>query len=303
VVDQRELDPAVGPLFSPRLVEVVRGEARVACVLNRTGRARLLACAACRTLARCTTCDAAVGLEVARDDQPEQLGCRRCGTQRPVVCTSCGGHRFKQLRLGVSRAAEELAALAGTEVAEVTAATPDDDPGLRAARVLIGTEAVLHRLDAVDVVAFLDLDQELLSLRYRAAEQTLALLARAGRLVQRAAARRGADRGLVLIQTRTPDHPAVDAAVHADPGRLVRSELPMRRALGLPPITAVAAISGEGAEQLVESLEPGDDVTIQGPREGRWRVVAPDHDRLSAVLGAGLRPPARVRVEVDPLRL
>jgi primosomal protein N' (replication factor Y) len=219
------------------------------------------------------------------------------------VCTVCGGHRFKQLRLGVSRAREELAALAGTEVAEVTSVTPDQDPLLRSARVLIGTEAVLHRLDAVDVVAFLDLDQELLSLRYRAAEQALALLARAGRLVQRAAARRGVDRGLILVQTHTPEHPAVDAAVHADPGRLVRSELPMRRALALPPVTAMAAISGEGAPALVEALDPGDDVAVQGPRDGRWRVVAPDHERLSAVLAGAPRPAARVRVEVDPLRI
>jgi primosomal protein N' (replication factor Y) len=303
VVDQRELDPALGPLFSPRLVEVVRGDQRVACVLNRTGRARLLACGACRTLARCTTCEAAVAMEGATEDEPEHLGCRRCGTRRPVVCTVCGGHRFKQLRLGVSRAREELAALAGTEVGEVTAATPDADRALRTARVLIGTEAVLHRLDAVDVVAFLDLDQELLALRYRAAEQALGLLARAGRLVQRAAARRGADRGLVLVQTRTPDHPAVDAALHADPGRLVRSELPMRRALGLPPVTAVAAISGEGAEAFVSGIDGGDDVAVQGPRDGLWRVVAPDHDRLSDVLAGVPRLAARVRVEVDPLRI
>jgi primosomal protein N' (replication factor Y) len=162
---------------------------------------------------------------------------------------------------------------------------------------------VLHQLAAVDVVAFLDLDQELLSLRYRAGEQALALVARAGRLVQRGAARRGEDRGLVLVQTRTPEHPALDAAVHADPDRLVRSELPMRRALGLPPATALAAVSGPAAEEFVAAIPPTDEVAVQGPREGTWRVVAPDHARLSEVLAQVPRPSGRVRVEVDPLRI
>jgi primosomal protein N' (replication factor Y) len=307
VVDQRQLDPALGPLFSPRLVELVRGDARVACVLNRTGRARLLACGACRTLARCTTCEAAVSLAARADgagaEAPEGFACERCGATRPAVCTVCGAHRFKNLRLGVGRAREELAVLAGTEVAEITAATAADDPGWRDARVLIGTEAVLHRLDAVDVVAFLDLDQELLSLRYRAAEQALALVARAGRLVQRAAVRRGDGRGLVLVQTRTPEHPALDAAVHADPDRLVRSELPMRRALGLPPTTALASISGAAAAEYVAAIPAVADVAVQGPRDGTWRVVAPNHDRLAAVLAEVPRPAGRVRVEVDPLRI
>ncbi|MEZ5168309.1 MAG: hypothetical protein R2695_18215 [Acidimicrobiales bacterium] len=37
--------------------------------------------------------------------------------------------------------------------------------------MLIGTEAVLHRIDRADVVAFLEFDQELLAPRQRAAEQ------------------------------------------------------------------------------------------------------------------------------------
>jgi primosomal protein N' (replication factor Y) len=295
VVDQRELDPALGPLFSPRLVDLLRGDDRVLCVLNRTGRARLLACASCATLARCEACDAAVGL----DDDGTGLVCGRCGTNRPMVCLACGGARFKNLRLGVSRAREELEALAGTPVAEVTAATPDHDPGLATARVLVGTEAVLHRVPRAGVVAFLDFDQELLAVRYRAAEEALGLLARAGRLV----ARGGAGRGLVLVQTRTPDHPAVFAAVHADPDRLVRGELPMRRALGLPPATALAMVSGEAAAEFVAALGRPPGVVVQGPSDGRWRLIAPDHATLADALARVPRPAGRVRLEVDPLRI
>jgi primosomal protein N' (replication factor Y) len=295
VVDQRELDPALGPLFSPRLVDLLRSDERVLCVLNRIGRARLLACASCATLARCEACDAAVAL----DADGTGLACGRCGTRRPLVCLSCGGSRFKNLRLGVSRAREELEALAGTPVAEVTASTPADDPGLAEARVLVGTEAVLHRVARAGVVAFLDFDQELLAVRYRAAEEALGLLARAGRLVARG---RG-DRGLVLVQTRTPDHPAVSAAVHADPDRLVRGELPMRRALGLPPATAMAVVSGEAAGEFVAALGRPPGIVVQGPSDQRWRLVAPDHATLADALAAVPRPPGRLRLEVDPLRI
>ncbi|MGN6695196.1 MAG: hypothetical protein ACTHN0_13555 [Aquihabitans sp.] len=305
VVDQRELDPALGPLFSPRLVDLLRSDRSVVCVLNRTGRARLLACTSCSTLARCGVCDAAVR-QVEDEHGTEALACGRCGTERPMVCLECGGHRFKNLRLGVSRAREELEALAGRPVAELTAATPDDDLDSQAARVVVGTEAALHRVRWADAVAFLDFVQELLALRYRAAEEAMALLVRAGRLVQRTAARSGADgadrRGLVLVQTRTPDHPVLTSAHLADPGRLAATELPMRQALGLPPARAMAAVSGPAAPEFMGAFGEPEGIRVQGPVDDAWRVIAPDHARLSEALQGVPRPLGRLRIAVDPLR-
>ncbi|MCU1370510.1 MAG: hypothetical protein JWO77_1704, partial [Ilumatobacteraceae bacterium] len=306
VIDQRELDPSLGPLFSPRLVDLLRSDRSVVCILNRTGRARLLACTSCSTLARCAVCDAAVH-QIELPDGTEGLACGRCGTQRPMVCLECGGHRFKNLRLGVSRAREELEALAGTPVAELTASTPDDDPALRSARIIVGTEAALHRVRWIDAVAFLDFDQELLALRYRAAEEAMGLLVRAGRLVQRSAVRRGAAgadrRGMVLVQTRTPDHPVLVAAHLADPGRLVASELLLRRALGLPPATAMAAVSGAAAPEFMGAFGEPPGIRVQGPIDDAWRVIAADHQQLTDALQAVPRPPGRLRIAVDPLRL
>src|SRR5439155_16672998 len=63
VVDRRREPPGLG-LFSLRVVAALRaaveGGGRAVCVLNRRGRARLLACAACGELARCERCQAAV---------------------------------------------------------------------------------------------------------------------------------------------------------------------------------------------------------------------------------------------------
>ena len=215
-----------------------------------------------------------------------------------MVCLACGGTRFKVLRLGVSRARDELEALAGEPVAEVTGTTALDDPTVSAARVLIGTEALLHRVARADAVAFLDFDQELLAPRYRAAEQALALLARAARVVR---GRSGAH-GRVVVQTRTPDHPAVVAARMADPGRMVEGERAVRVALGLPPHRVLALVSGAAAPAFVAAFGSPAGVEVKGPLEGTWRLRADRHDVLCDALAAVVRPPGRLRIEVDPLR-
>ena len=210
--------------------------------------------------------------------------------RRPEVCLECGSTAFRNLRLGVGRAREELEALVGEPVGEVTrnSQAPDAD-----ARVLIGTEAVLHRVDRADGVAFLDLDQHLLAPRYRAAEQALALLGRAARLVARGG-------GRLLVQTSNPDHPVVAAVHHRDPSRFTDDELPLRRALGLPPTSAMALVSGAGGRAVVGALPDADGLQVQGPVDGVWRLRAPDHTVLCDALAATPRGPDRVRIEVDP---
>jgi primosomal protein N' (replication factor Y) len=294
VVDRRRDDPRTG-LYSHRLVNAFKDGRRVVAVLNRKGRARLLACATCGELARCERC----GEAVAQTD--DGLECAACGQRRPVVCAACGSTKLKRMRAGVTRVREELEGLAGEAVEEVTG---DGDNLGTATRVVIGTEAVLHRVDRADVVAFLDFDQELLAPRYRAAEEALALLVRAARLV---GGRDGG--GRVLVQTRMPHHEVLLAAQRADPGLVLAAELPRRRLLRLPPATALAIVSGEAAEAFVAGLVAVkvaavqvQGIEVQGPADGRWLVRAPDHAALAAALAAVLRPPGRLRIEVDPVR-
>jgi primosomal protein N' (replication factor Y) len=285
VVDRRRDDPRTG-LYSERLVTLIRSGGRVVCVLNRKGRAKLLACVACGELARCERCGASV-----EQTDDGGLRCRVCGASRPAVCAACGGQRLKTLRVGVSRAREELEALAGRPVGEVTGESDEvpDTP------VLVGTEAVLHRVARPDAVAFLDFDQELLAPRYRAAEQALALLARAARLV---GGRDGG--GRVMVQTRLPRDDVLVAALHADPGRLSGPERERRRVLSMPPFTAMAVVSGEGATAFVEGVT-GLDVLGPDP-SGRWLLRGPDHQILCDALAGASRPPGRLRIEVDPVR-
>lgn len=290
IIDRRSDDTAHPGMFSERIVGVLRGAGPVVCVLNRTGRSKLLACGACGELARCERCHAAVD---QRDDGA--LVCAQCATVRPALCVACGSQKLKNLRLGVTRAREELEALAQRVVVEVTAT---QELGTRSAEVYIGTEAVLHQVHEARAVVFLDFDQELLAPRFRTGEQAMAMLIRAARLVGGRA-----QGGRIVVQTRMPRHEVLDAALHADPGRLVAAEREKRRTLAFPPFTALAVVSGAAASGFVERLGGRAGIEVLGPNEGRWLVRAPGHRQLADALAAVDRPAGRLRIEVDPDRI
>lgn len=292
VVDLRREDPVRGgSLVSERLARVVQEGTRVVCVLNRKGRARLLACKSCRELTRCEACDAAV----VQDDDGT-LRCPRCGTVRPPVCLHCGAGAFRIVRGGVGKLRDDLALLAPGGVVEHTGDGGGGDAD--DAQVHVGTEAVLHRVRSTDVVAFVDLDQELLAPRYRASEQALALLARAARLV----GPRGGD-GRLLVQTNVPGHEVVQAAVLGDPARVAAAEEARRAELRFPPFSAMAHVSGASAPAFIAAFGAPLGVEVLGPVDGRWLLRAPDHRTLCDALADTPRPVGRLRVEVDPLRI
>jgi len=300
VVDLRYEDPLGAPLITEALAGALRSGARVLCVLNRRGRARLLACNGCGEIVRCEAC----GRAMAQDTQGT-LHCAACATERPAVCAVCNRTSLRAVRRGVSRLAEDLAAMVGEDVTELAA---DGSADGETTRVTVGTEAALHRLGGVDVVALVDFDQELLSPRFRAGEEALALVVAAGRLVgSRAPGSSGAPgRPRVLIQTSVPDHPVVVAARTADPAAFAAGEWERRRQLGWPPATAMALVSGEVAAEFIDAMAAhataGGPIEVLGPVDERWLVRAPSHDLLCDVLAVVPRPPGRLRVEMDPLR-
>ena len=147
------------------------------------------------------------------------------------------------------------------------------------------------------MVAFLDIDHELLAPRYRASEQAMALLVRGARLV---GARGGG--GRLLVQTFLPRHEVLQAALLADPGRLADIERARRRALDLPPFAALAEVSGAGSDEWAAALRAVAGIAVGGG-VSRYLVRAPTWDALGAALGTTPRPPrSRIRVAVDPPR-
>ena len=316
VVDQRDEEPGHG-LLSAALADALRrtvgADSRAICVLNRRGRARLLACHSCKELARCETCGATVEQQDLHPESlqpaslpPESAGlaCARCGTVRPLVCLHCHGSRFRAVRPGITRVRDDLAALlprTAVEAVDATTASVPDAP------VLIGTEAVLHRVAGsvggpVGLVAFLELDQELLAPRAYAAEQALWLLVRGARLLGRT--------GPLLLQTRIPDHEVVQAAVRGEPMLVADAERARRQTLAFPPFGGLAEVRG-AAEAVAAACDAVREqgVTVLGPvADGSQALLrAPSSDRLCDALAApaveAARTRGRLRIDVDPRRV
>ena len=333
VVDPRDEEPGQWLLTSV-LADALRtvhdrGD-RSVCVLNRRGRAKLLACVTCGDLARCERCGATVV------QHEGDLTCPRCDAVRPQVCLHCHGARFRAVKPGVTKVRDDLAALLPrASVVAVDTATGVDES--LDADILIGTEAVLHRAGGprgggvragdpraggpraggpeprVGLVAFLELDQELLAPRARAAEQAFWLLVRAARLVGGRP-----DGGQVLLQTRLPDHEVVRAAVGSDPLLVTEEESDRRRVLGHPPFGGLAELAGQpvavdaACDALRELTVAATGVSVLGPVEagstGKRAMVRAA--TVTALCDALARPSVdaahtlgRLRVDVDPRRI
>lgn len=290
VVDRNADEKWASSLVTSELIELLRDHSkRVVCVLNVKGRARAVVCAACRSVARCEVCDAAV-------TQPDeyQLSCPRCGAQRPVVCLACGSQKMRAVRIGISRLRDELEAAAGRLVQEVKPATPSLDPR---ANVFVGTEAVLHRIDRADAVVFLDIDSELLAPRFRSSEQALDLIAHGARIV---APTRDSPGGLLVLQTAVPNHEVIAGIAAGDLAAHVAAETQRRKRLRLP-LRALAEVSGAGTSAMVAHLSESLLVEVAAT-EGRALVRAATWDALSEALVAAPRGKERVRIAVDPAR-
>jgi primosomal protein N' (replication factor Y) len=206
---------------------------------------------------------------------------------------------LSRIRPGVARLRDEIEAAAQRDVLAVVAGKEKEDSlDDTQADVFIGTEAVLHRVRRIDVVAFLDFDSELLAPRYRASEQAFSLVARAARLV--GTRDRG---GRIILQTSMADHEVVRAAVAGDPSIVSTAEMARRQMLGLPPASAIAIIEGDGADEFVRELAKSAGVSTAAHRD-KWMVRAASHELLTQACASTARPAhSKIRIEVDPPRI
>ena len=284
-------------LSSEFIAELRDHSRRIVVVLNTKGRARLLACASCKSLARCGNCDAAV--EIGAQGQ---FSCPRCSVERPQVCVKCSSAKFLTLKPGVSKLREEIAQAAGRKVSDVVEVTAggDNETAVDQAKMLyVGTEAALHRLHDADTVVFLDIDQELAAPRYRASEIVGTLLVHAARLVGRS--HRG---GKVMVQTHSVDSPVLQAMATLRIDQYLQSVTEMRRSMKLPPFGALAQLSGSSIDGAMEELQRNVFVHVSASSSGSYLVRAADWQVLADVLSEVEVPKGvRLKVEVDPGRV
>jgi primosomal protein N' (replication factor Y) len=193
--------------------------------------------------------------------------------------------------------------------------------------ILVGTQMIAKGLDfpAVMLVGVVNADAALHLADFRAAERTCQLVTQvSGR------SGRGPLGGRVVVQTSTPDHPAIRAAAAHDYEAFVRSELPVRQALLYPPFGSVVRVvvrslddraaadwAAHVADRLRHETAAAGDVRVLGPApcpiarlrdRFRWHVQVhgPDGPALRVLVRratADLKTPDSVAwiVDVDPV--
>jgi primosomal protein N' (replication factor Y) len=276
-----------------------RGE-RVGVVANRLGYATAVICNRCGTVRSCPTCD----LPLTLHEGARLLVCGRCGSSEPATCRRCGSDRASPTGLAAERVREEISDSLGEPVGLITAAAR----ALEDAPVVVGTaRCILER--EWDAVILPDIDAVLLGSSIGAAERAFRLVYGAAEVARR----------LLVVQTRLPEHYALQTAVRADYPAFAEAELPRLRALGYPPFAHLASLTLEGPEDTVRraiesrlrpALEPGVEISAPvflagaGPA---WRVLLRGGDRPAvarvATFAARLAAQThglKARVDVDP---
>ena len=269
--------------------------ARAVCVLNRRGRARLLACRTCGELARCEACGATVE---QRDDDAGASVCGQCGTARPLGLPPLSREHVPRRAARHHPRARRPRRAAAAHRGGVGRRRHRRGPRRPACSSAPRRCCTASTGPVVGLVAYLELDQELLAPRARAAEQALWLLVRGARLLGR---RRRRTAGRLLLQTRLPDHEVVQAVRHGDPMRRRRRRDPAARALGFPPFGGLAEVRGAVdavAAACARMRWPTRGVTVLGPDAGRAPsalVRAPSVARLCDALAAPAVDAARTQ--------
>jgi primosomal protein N' (replication factor Y) len=341
IVDLRREAPAAllsAPLRTALAERLARGE-QALLFLNRRGHSHHVQCRSCGFVPRCPHCDIGLTFHL----EPRGWRCHYCDHQAPprMDCPSCGGRLFRFSGAGTQRAEREVAAAfpkarvlrLDADVARRRGGSAEVVSSFSRgeADILIGTQMIAKGFDfkAVTLVGVLDADVALHLPDFRAAERAFQLLTQvSGR------AGRGSVPGEVLIQTCTPEHAAIAAAVTGDATGWAAMELIQRREAGYPPFTRLVTLlfTGKQEEQVESAAESCADairadasaceVSLLGPApqmlarlKGRWRWhLLLKGDRGAAVrkiADKGLawaesrgRPAAiRVQADVDPVEL
>ncbi|MFZ1933293.1 MAG: primosomal protein N' [Thermoguttaceae bacterium] len=309
---------------------------QVILLLNRRGFSTHIQCSACGFVAQCPQCDIAL-----THHRTEQIAlCHYCDYEvpAPTTCPTCGFMGIRYSGLGTQRLEAEVR----TRFPNVLSLRMDTDAmqahgsherALAAfrsgkVRILLGTQMIAKGLDFpnVTLVGVINADTALHFPDFRAAERTFQLVTQvAGRTG------RGPKGGRVLVQTFSPEHPAIQAAVRHDYAKFAAGELPIRQMLRYPPFASMIRLVVRGpveavvsefskfiAEQLQAALQQNEaDARVLGPApcpfarlKGKYRyqiqTQSVNGQRLRAAVAAAtaeLEPPEGVQwiADVDPV--
>ncbi len=239
------------------MIEQLDSGAQVLLYLNRRGFAPVLMCPDCRKAEECGHCDARMVFYRKRD----LLLCHHCGAGRrpPLRCSGCGSG-LSAIGQGTERLEDELQ----ERFPDFPVARMDRDnvrgrrrledilSGIRERhyRILIGTQMLTkgHDFPSLGLVGVIDADQGLFAQEFRGPERLAQTLVQvAGRAGRRKAP------GLLLVQTRMPDHPLLRQLLKEGYPGFAGTALELRRQSGWPPFAYLAMLRANAPEAAAAS--------------------------------------------------
>ena len=285
-----------GP-FSPLLLNKVRealGRGEQAILFqNRRGYAPMIECKQCGWVPHCSHCD--VSLTLHRN--LNQLTCHYCGTvyQVPTECPACGSKELQTRGYGTEKIEADIRDIfPEARIARMDLDTTRtrqayeriiSDFSAGRTNLLIGTQMISKGLDfdKVSVVGILNADTMLNYPDFRAYEHAFMMMAQ----VSGRAGRKGR-RGLVILQTKSPDLPLVHQVVRNDYAAFYRSLIAERQQFHYPPYYRLVYVYLKHRQDAV--------VEAAGLEMGRllrqWfsgRVLGPDKPGISKVKSLSIR--------------
>lgn len=327
IIDLRnELKKGNYSLFSERLAakiqEKLERQEQIILLLNKRGFASAVVCRDCGFVLECQNCT----LSLTFHKFQNECICHACGAVKtpPTICPNCKSVAIRFLGSGTQKIESELKNL--FPHAKVLRADRDTTAARgshqeiyetfreRKADILVGTQIVAKGLDLpnVSLVGILLADVGLHFPDFRAAEKTFALLTQAaGRAGRRQAT------GEVIIQTYSPQHPAIRAASRHAYRDFCENELRERQQLGWPPfvkvvkftfVNPIEKIARSSAENFAAELKKlGEQNVSVAPalitklhNKFHWHVIwrGPDPRPLLKKI-----PDVQCRIDVDPVNL
>ena len=259
IIDLRHEKATVGGLsesLRQAMIQALQEQGQVILLLNRRGFHTFVICPKCGQVVKCHACDVAATYHKSR----HILVCHTCDAERacPPACPSCRATALHYGGIGTERLEREIQAAfpeyPSRRMDSDTMRTPGSHEAVLAAfkagevRILLGTQMIAKGLDFpnVTLVGVVNADTALHLPDFRAAERTFQLVAQvAGRTG------RGDRPGRVLVQTYSPEHPAIRAAIRHDYLAFVANELPEREKYGVPPFGRLVRLIARGPEESV----------------------------------------------------
>lgn len=297
IIDMRHEPPSRGNPFSGlsgrlrmAMEQALDDGGQVILLLNRRGFHTFILCPSCGHTLKCDACDIALTHHKGR----QRAICHTCDAERdpPSYCPACNGAGLHYGGIGTERLEREVRAAFPDQVIQRMDSDTMRSPGSHErvlkmfkegeVRILLGTQMIAKGLDFpnVTLVGVISADTALHLPDFRAAERTFQLVAQvAGRTG------RGDRPGKVIVQTYSPDAPAIRHAAQHDYLGFVAGELPERQQRGVPPYGRLVRLIARGPDeeavgQFLQTLA------------GRFSENAPEGARL---LGPAPAPVAKIK--------